>query len=191
LIYDPPSFFEPLDLASLFPVLRPLEIELGSGDGSFLVQYAQANPERNFLGVERLLGRLRKIDRKCRRAGLENLRVIRVEASYFLEYMLPASAACALHIYFPDPWPKRKHRKNRLINARFPELAQRVLAAGGRVHLRTDDTDYFEQMTTVFAARPGFRMVEADISLNAVLTDFERDFLARGVSTLRLSFERI
>src|ERR1041384_5012237 len=106
LIFYPPSYFEPLKVSALFPHPRRLEVELGSGDGSFLVQYAQAHPETDFLAIERLLGRLRKVDRKGRRAGLTNLRAMRVEAAYFLEYLLPPQSTDALHVYFPDPWPK-------------------------------------------------------------------------------------
>src|SRR5271169_3309609 len=155
LIYKLTSIVDRLDLAGLFPTGQPLEVELGSGDGSFLANYARLHPEINFLGVERLLGRLRKLDRKARRAGLMNLRGLRIESAYFLEYLLPAQSVSALHIYFPDPWPKRKHRKNRLINARFTELAHQALAPEGLVYLRTDDEDYFTQMVTVFAANSG------------------------------------
>jgi tRNA G46 methylase TrmB len=73
-IYDLPSILERIELARLFPSAQPLEVELGSGDGSFLAEYARQNPARNFIGVERLLGRIRKMDRKARRAGLSNLR---------------------------------------------------------------------------------------------------------------------
>jgi tRNA (guanine-N7-)-methyltransferase len=189
LIHTPTSYFERLTLASLFPLAQPLEVELGSGDGSFLVDYARSKPATNFLGVERLLGRLRKIDRKGQRARLLNLKLIRVEASYFLEYMLPPQCAGALHVYFPDPWPKRKHRKNRLINARFTELACQVLQPGGTVYLRTDDADYFTQMKSVFAANPRFHEVETPAPLLSLPTDFERDFQARGVSTLRAAYQ--
>jgi len=190
LIYAPPSIVKPLTLVEMFPRSKPLEVELGSGDGSFLVQYASLHMEHNFIGVERLLGRLRKIDRKGRRLGLANLRVVRVEAAYFLEYLLPAECAAALHIYFPDPWPKRRHHKNRLINERFPELARRVLMPGGIVFLRTDDTNYFAQMNRVFQARKDFQAVATPEELGAVTTDFERDFNARGVPTLRAAFRR-
>src|SRR6202035_4310290 len=88
-IYQLTSIITRLDVAALFPSVQPLEVELGSGDGSFLANYARLRPERNFLGVERLLGRLRKIDRKGRRAGLANLRGMRIESAYFLEYLLP------------------------------------------------------------------------------------------------------
>src|SRR5438270_11554014 len=89
LLYAFPSIVDRLDLAKLFPKAQPLEVELGSGDGSFLVNYATLHPERNFIGVERLLGRIRKMDRKGRRAGLKNLRGVRLESAYFLEYLLP------------------------------------------------------------------------------------------------------
>ncbi len=188
LIYPLPSVVERIDLARIFPTAQPLEVELGSGDGSFLAEYAGKRPEHNFIGVERLLGRLRKLDRKGQRAGLTNLRGIRIECSYFLEYLLPPASAVALHIYFPDPWPKRKHRRHRLINERFPTLARQALARGGTVYLRTDDADYFEQMVSVFGADAGFQAVETPTELAGLLTDFERDFTARGVKTLRAAY---
>ena len=188
LIYPLPSILERLELPRLFAQSQPLEVELGSGDGSFLVEHARRHPERNFLGVERLLGRVRKLDRKGRRAGLTNLRGVRIESSYFLEYLLPAHAASALHLYFPDPWPKRKHRRHRLVNERFPGLARQALVPGGVVYLRTDDQDYFQQMLEVFAAAPAFKPVETPQELAAVLTDFERGFLARGIKTLSAAY---
>ena len=123
IIYSLPSILERVDLGKVFACEQPLEVELGSGDGSFLVEYARRHPERNFIGVERLLGRARKTERKARQAGLGNLRGVRIESSYFLEFLLPRHSARALHVYFPDPWPKRKHRRHRLINDRFPLLA--------------------------------------------------------------------
>ena len=188
LLYTLPSIVERIDLAKLFAREQPLEVELGSGDGSFLAEYARLHPERNFIGVERLLGRIRKLDRKGRRAGLTNLRGVRIECSYFVEYLLPPGSAVALHIYFPDPWPKRKHRRHRLINERFPALARQALAPGGTVYLRTDDGDYFEQIVGVFGADAGFQAVETPSELAALPTDFERDFTARGVKTLRAAY---
>lgn len=166
-----------------------MEVELGSGDGSFLVDYAKQRPEHNFIGVERLLGRIRKLDRKGRRAGLSNLRGVRIESSYFLRYLLPSHSATALHIYFPDPWPKRKHRRHRLINPDFPALAASVLAPGGTVYLRTDDPDYFQQMGEVFSASPQFLPVPTPETLASLLTDFERDFIARGIKTLHAAYQ--
>jgi tRNA (guanine-N7-)-methyltransferase len=191
LIYQLTSIVERLDVSGMFPLPQPLEIELGSGDGSFLANYAKLHPERNFLGVERLLGRLRKLDRKGLRGGLANLRVLRIESAYFVQYLLPPQSVSALHIYFPDPWPKRKHRKNRLINAHFTEIAHRALTPDGLVYLRTDDEDYFTQMVTVFAANSGFRLVETPAELAGVITDFEKTFHSRGVRTLRAAYSKV
>ena len=185
------SILEPLNIAEYFAKAQPLEVELGCGDASFLVNYARAHPEHNFIGVERLGGRIRKLDRKGRRAGLANLRGVRIESSYFLEYLLPPKSAAALHVYFPDPWPKRKHLKNRFINERFTEIAQRVLTSGGIVYLRTDHADYFEQMKSVFSASAAFREVATPPELIAILTDFEAEFLKQGLQTNRAGYELV
>jgi tRNA (guanine-N7-)-methyltransferase len=189
LIYELPSIIERIRPAALFPSVQPIEVELGCGDGSFLVNYAKAHPERNFIGVERLLGRIRKLDRKGRRAGITNVCGVRIESAYFLEYLLPPHSVAAVHVYFPDPWPKRKHWKNRLINERFPEIAQQALAPNGVVYLRTDDVQYFEQMTDVFR-NTAFRPVETPADLSELLTDFEEEFRKRGVQTLRAAYQQ-
>ena len=188
LIYDLPSILEPVALGNIFSLSQPLEIELGSGDGSFLVEYASKHPGRNFIGVERLLGRMRKMERKARRAGLLNLRGIRIESSYFLRYLLPKHSAAAIHLYFPDPWPKRRHRRHRLVNETFPSLAFEALAPGGVVYLRTDDADYFEQMITVFRTTPSFAPAGTPPDLTELLTDFEREFRAKGLQTLSAAY---
>lgn len=189
LIYELPSVIARLNLAQLFPGPQLLEVELGCGDASFLVKYAGRHPDRNYIGVERLLGRLRKLDRKGRRDGLMNLRGVRIESSYFLEYLLPPHSASVLHIYFPDPWPKKKHRKYRLINEHFPEIARIALAPGGTVYLRTDDEDYFKQMTGVFGASREFQPIETPPELAEGLTDFEREFREQGIQTLRAAYQ--
>jgi tRNA (guanine-N7-)-methyltransferase len=140
---------------------------------------------KNFIGVERLLGRLQKLDRKGRRGGLKNLRGVRIESAYFLQFLLPPHAAAALHIYFPDPWPKKKHRRHRLINETFPALARAALAPGGKIFLRTDDADYFQQMNEVFDTAKEFETIETPLDLAEIVTDFERDFNAQGIPTLR------
>lgn len=191
LLIELQTILEPLDISPLFPKAQPLEIELGCGDASFLLNYAQAHPERNFIGVERLSGRIRKLDRKGRRAGLTNLRGVRIESGYFLEYLVPAHSASALHIYFPDPWPKRKHLKNRFINERFPEIARRVLTPNGIVYLRTDHEDYFQQMLNVFAPINFFRAIETPEELSTIQTDFEADFQKQGIHTRRAAYQLV
>lgn len=185
-----PDIMQRLDFAALFGNGHPVELELGAGDGSFLLRHAAAHPEVNFIGVERLLGRLRKIDRKGRRLCLANLRAIRLEAAYLLEWMIPAASLSAIHVYFPDPWPKRRHWKRRLVNLRFTELAARALVPGGRFYVRTDDASYFQQMTEVGNAQAGFSAVAEPPDLLAVTTDFEADFNRDGIPTLHAAWER-
>jgi tRNA (guanine-N7-)-methyltransferase len=188
LIHRPPNLIDRLEWTDLFQTQRPIELELGSGDGSFLAQWAQENPTTNFLGVERLLGRLKKLERKGRRMGLSNLRLMRFEAAYLIQHLIPPHSLHALHVYFPDPWPKRRHRDRRLINDRFKQCASQILIPSGVVWLRTDDTDYFEQMTTVFGADRRFEAVATPETLAKVTTDFEREFNARGIPTHRAAY---
>jgi tRNA (guanine-N7-)-methyltransferase len=189
ILYPLKSILERLDLAAVFPVEQSLELELGSGDGSFLIQRAGAHPEHNFIGIERLLGRLRKIEKRARQAGLLNLKALRIESAYFLQYLLPAHTVKALHIYFPDPWPKRKHQRHRLINATFAGLVRTSLAPGGRIYMRTDDANYFGEMRRVFSADNVFKPIETPTELAELRTDFEVEFNRRGIPTLRAAYE--
>ena len=191
VIYPLASILEPIDFQNIFANPQPVELELGSGDGTFLIEWARRNPNRNFLGVERLLGRLRKIERKARRNNLQNVRAIRIEASYLMKYLIPQKSLWALHIYFPDPWPKRKHWRRRLINPKFCADAARALSSNGVVYLRTDNAEYFAQMRAVFAENRNFSKTETPPELAEVLTDFERDFLAKGIATKRIAYRRV
>lgn len=190
LILTPKSYIQPLPLEELFGAGRRIEVELGAGDGSFLAAWAKAHPEIQFLGIERLLGRLRKIDRKAKRAGLRNLRLVRIEASYLVDYLLPPESVAAFHIYFPDPWPKRRHWKNRLITEGFTHSLRKRLRPGGIVYLRTDNEDYFRQMVESFAANPDFEKIETPAHLLAAVTDFEREFHKKGIPTLEAAYRR-
>lgn len=183
LLHPITSAVEPIDLAGLFSTRQPLELELGCGDGSFTLQYALANPGRNIVALERLLGRITKLDRKGHRAGLKNLRLLRAEAAYVLEYLLPPGLLDAIHVYFPDPWPKKRHHKNRLISEPFPPLAKRLLREGGIVYLRTDNIEYFEQMLEVLGDAVGFETVETPEPMKQLVTDFEQQFNAQGIPT--------
>jgi len=186
----PQDIMNRIQFSVCFPADQPVELELGAGDGSFILKYSALHPERNFLAVERLLGRLRKIDRKGRRLGLTNLRALRLEAAYVLEWMIQPASLSALHVYFPDPWPKRRHWKRRLINHRFTELAARALKPGGRFFVRTDDASYFEQMVEVGNAQAAFTPVTEPAELMAVITDFEADFNKDGIATRHAAWER-
>jgi len=93
-----------------------------------------------------------------------------------------------LHVYFPDPWPKRKHRKNRLIDSRFARIVSQVLEPSGTIYLRTDDADYFQQMVSSFGEDSAYSEVPTPPDMLAVVTDFERVFHQRGIATLHKSY---
>lgn len=184
------SAVERLDWRRVFAREQAVEVELGCGDASFVVEWARRHPDRNFLGVERLAGRLRKLDRKGRRAGLDNLRGLRVESVYFTEYLIAHHSVAAFHIYFPDPWPKPRHAGNRLIQPRFAAVLRAALAREGVVYLRTDSADYFAQILEVFRGAAGFAETETPPELAAVPTDFEREFAAQGIPALHAAFRK-
>ena len=142
----PPSIFKPLPLREIFQNDRPIEVDLGSGPGKFLVEAAQKFPNRNFLGVERLLGRVRKTCRQAFRIGLTNLRVLRLEIDYTVRYMLPRNSVWRFHLYFPDPWPKRRHQTRRVVDGEFFDGISRSLIDGGELWIKTDHQEYFAQI---------------------------------------------
>ena len=183
LLHDFQSITEPLRLEELFTQPQPTELEIGCGDGGFLFEYAQRHPERNFLGVERLLGRVRKLSKRGQHAGMNNLRLLRIEARYVLDYLLPERAFSAVHIYFPDPWPKDKHARHRLIQPDFLPSIRRILAPDGVLYLRTDAPPYFEQMQNTFRDAEGFAEESTPAALSEITTEFERQWLAEGKRT--------
>lgn len=191
--YIPENYFAPLRIGALFPGREeaPLQVDLGCGDGSFLLAMAALQPEHNFVGVERLKGRASKTSRRAARAGLCNSRVIRIESQYFLQYMLPAASASVLHVMFPDPWPKKKHNSRRLIQAPFLNVAHGALRPGGELRLTTDDLPYFEHMREVFGAHLGFREEPWEPGEGYPQTDFERLFRGQGLPIYRALLRRV
>lgn len=188
-LFYPEDYFKPLNWSNVFKDKRSIEVELGAGDGSFLIKYAAARPDINLFGIERLLGRMRKIDRDTHRAGVKNVKLFRIEAGYFLKYLAPANSIRAIHVYFPDPWPKIRHHKNRLINADFVEKCFRILEPGGLVYLRTDHENYFEQMTEVFDENQCFTKATPPKALKDIKTDFEDHFNEQGIQTQYASYQ--
>jgi tRNA (guanine-N7-)-methyltransferase len=185
------SIVNRINIANQFAYLKPVEIELGAGDGSFIVQYAKLRTEHNFIAVERLLGRARKVEKKATRAGLENLRVIRIEAGYFIKYLLPERSISNIHIYFPDPWPKVRHSKNRLIQPDFLKDLSKILKPGGEIYLRTDSPAYFEQMINVFGQFNAFQNIETPQELKQIKTDFEQEFISQGLQIFYTAYKFI
>ena len=186
--FVPPDYFRRLQADELFGG-EPVEVDLGCGDGSFLLAMARHYPERRFLGVERLLGRVRKVCRKLRREGLENAGVLRLESRYTVEWLLPEASVSRLHLLCPDPWPKAKHHRRRLIQPEFLAAVSRVLRPGGEFLFKTDSEEYFEWALEHFEGCA--RLVAEEWPDDAFFypqTDFEQQWLAEGRTIRRARF---
>ncbi len=142
--FIPDDFFKALAPSDIFGADGPFEVDLGCGDGGFLLQMAAHYPERRFLGIERLLGRVRGVCSRAAARELENVKVLRVESRYFLEWLMRPGCISRLHYLCPDPWPKERHHKNRLVQDDFLPVLHRSLADGGEFLFKTDHEEYFQ-----------------------------------------------
>jgi tRNA (guanine-N7-)-methyltransferase len=186
----PANCFAPLNFEAIFNRRAPLEVDLGCGEGSFVAANAAADPGKDFLGIERLPGRVRATCQKIERRGLTNARVLQFEISYAVEQLLPANSVTTFHLMFPDPWPKRRHARRRLVNRDFVASLHRALVIGGTVRIATDETEYFHQISrlvadsSLFVIRPG--TVEA-----IAMSKFEKQFTQKGVKIHRLELRKV
>ncbi len=179
--FFPSDYFIKLKKEEIFPdPKRPLEIDLGCGDGSFLINLAVNFPSKDFLGVERLLGRVRKVCRRSLKEDLQNLKVLRLESSYTLEWLLPDHCASRIHLLFPDPWPKKKHHKRRLVNEQFCASLVRVLEPNGEFLFKTDYLEYFEESMSVLKSFISLKEIQWDPDSYYPKTDFEKVWTDQG-----------
>jgi len=140
------------DQVSLFERPAPLEVEVGTGKGLFLSQAAHSQPEHNFLGVEIAQKYARYAAARLARQQVTNAVVIAGDALPLFERWLPAASLAAVHVYFPDPWWKKRHKKRRVMNEPFLRNVERALAPGGRLHFWTDVEEYFQTTLPLIAA---------------------------------------
>lgn len=184
-----------LDWPAVFGNTNPVEMEIGFGKGLFLVSTAAANPDRNYFGIE--IVRKYQLYAASRLAvrNLTNARTACADAKAVLrKYVRPGSLA-DVHVYFPDPWWKQRHKKRLLFTPDFAESILTVLAAGGTLHFVSDVADYFDWVTGTLAAMPGFRRLppppekppEHDMDY---LTNFERKFRKEGRPIYRADYEK-
>ncbi len=165
---------------------RPLELEIGSGKGTFLVQQAPLQPDINFLGIEYAAAYWRHAADRVRRNNIRNVRLLYCEADFFLRNYVPDATFQQVHIYFPDPWPKKRHNKRRLVQAPFLRELSRVLTPNGRIRLATDHFDYFAwmeehaaQVEDIYERLP-FEKPESAGEGELVGTNFERKYREEG-----------
>ena len=142
---DVDSLPRPLDWRQVFGNDHPVELEIGTGKGTFLTEQAKARPDVNFFGLEWANWFYRYASDRLRRNHCTNARMVRAEAGYFLTEFVADQSISVVHVYFPDPWPKKRHHKRRLVQEPFLRQAERILAPGGRVQIVSDHKGYFEE----------------------------------------------
>jgi tRNA (guanine-N7-)-methyltransferase len=196
IILDPPSGDSPVDPTSWFPKPGSLELELGCGKGGFLLERAMVHPDRRFVGIEwanKIF--LYAADRMARR-GLENVRIMRTDARDFVMRFLPPCCLEALHVYHPDPWPKKRHHKRRLVQPDFADAAIRSLKPNAEWLLQTDHVEYFEQMRAVLCAASDLREIEWTESAcrprdGWIGTNYEIKYTREGRAIYRIAFRKL
>jgi tRNA (guanine-N7-)-methyltransferase len=196
---DPRALFAEPDPASrwaaAFGAPRPLRIEIGVGNSDFLIEVALRQPGFNYLGFEYSPKRVAKFLRRVRLRGLETIRVARLDAAAWLADLVAPASVDRFFINFPDPWPKHRHAKHRLIQPATAALFGRLLVPGGGISLRTDSTAYADQMLSVLDAAPGLVNLSgkgafAPSPLAGIATAYEVKYRREGRPIFYLEYRR-
>jgi tRNA (guanine-N7-)-methyltransferase len=189
---DPPV---PIDWHALFGNDHPVELEIGFGKGLFLVTAASANPETNYAGVEIEKKYALFTATRMAKRSLRNVRVSCGDARVFLRDHVASASIQTVHVYFPDPWWKKRHHKRRVFTAEFADQCERVLSVGGKLSIATDVEEYFGVMRELLAQRPGFVELPPPAHQDPThdmdyLTNFERKARQKGQPIYRALYER-
>jgi tRNA (guanine-N7-)-methyltransferase len=191
ILWTPADYFRRAEWRDIFERPAPVELDIGCGDGAFLLAMAARHPDRNFLGTERMLGRVDKVCRHAARRGLTNVRVLRLESAWSVKHLLPVGSVSVAHVSFPDPWPKRHHQSRRLVQDEFLVTMHSALAEGGELRLKTDDLPYFQWMEKVIARAAGFERIDWPEEADYPVTNFEQRFLAQGLPIYRARLRKV
>jgi tRNA (guanine-N7-)-methyltransferase len=185
----PESYVARLDLPKIFGRIAPLQVDLGCGDGAFLCALAKRVPEKNFLGIERMTGRVEKAGRKA--TGVENVRVLHVETFYAVKYLLPEQSVECFYLLFPDPWPKRRHQQRRVVRPDFLDAIHAALVPNGVLQIATDQADYSDYIKRVTGDFAIFALTEWKGEQEFPTSTFEKRFRSQGAPIHRLELRKI
>jgi tRNA (guanine-N7-)-methyltransferase len=194
---DSENLTEPVSFPDVFGRSEPVHIEIGSGKGTFLVSQAKARPDINFLGIEWARKYYRHAVDRIGRWGLKNVKLIRTDAADFLIRFVPDSSVACYHIYYPDPWPKKRHNKRRFICSETIEHMIRTLTPGGVIQIATDHEGYFEQIIQVLAeSKDALEEIEFAVAAGAqeeeiVGTNYERKYIKEKRKIHTIATKRI
>ena len=179
-----------VDWGQIFRRAAPIEVEIGFGNGAFLVEMAQREPETNFVGLEIYKKGIKKARKRIERAGRQNVRLIRQEALAALPKLFTAGELSAIYINFPDPWPKRRHHKRRLINPSFIATVYSLLKDRGRIFIATDYQEYAGEIERLFREHGGFYYLNQYFPDHNP-TKYEQECLRLGQAVYYMSWEKI
>ena len=197
---DLDNYGPPIDLQRLFSRAAPLHLEIGSGKGTFLLNYARQHPEINLLGIEWANKYYRYSVDRMRRWQITNVRILRADAREFIAAYLPDQCIAAFHIYFPDPWPKKRHHKRRFFQPAVLNQVARCLTSDGQLRTATDHAEYFEIISDLLQNHPEtarhFEPIEFFPSEAAdpgewVGSNFERKYRKEGRNIYTLAVRKI
>lgn len=187
---------EPIQWQTLFQNDHPVELEVGFGKGLFLVNAGSTQPKKNFFGIEIIRKYQMYAAGRIARRELKNVITCCGDAKLVMRDFIPKASLAAVHVYFPDPWWKTRHRKRLLFTPEFRSLVLRVLIPGGHLHFVTDVQDYFQMVTGMLAEEPALAPVSApDASAPQhdmdYLTNFERKFRKEGRPIYRSCYQKL
>ena len=199
------EFSVPIDWKAFFGNSHPVEIEIGSGKGRFLLEASKRHPVVNYIGIERaqkyVVLTQERFEKYMRHFGVDrmsgtfsNVRLAWTDANYFLTRYVPTGSVQAYHIYFPDPWPKKRQRKRRIFrNQDFLSALTRTLNPdGGRLYIATDYEEYFQEIQERLSDLPALRPIEANLSPDQdIATNFEMKYVLEGRDIYRAVYERL
>ena len=189
----PDDHEKPLNFEAIFGNANPVELEIGIGKGYFIQNEATNNPEHNFLGIEIRRKYLRKALERIEKRPLPNVRLITGEAFTFMEECLSAESLTVIHLYFPDPWPKKRHHKRRLFSPDFLKLVHKTLVPGGKLLVATDHKDYWEHITEVLDGQDFLEQCDAVPQTPEGakgLTNYEIKYIEEGRPIYRLGYRK-
>ncbi len=195
IIVNEPAADDRVDPQCWFDSTGPLELEIGCGKGGFLLRRAQQYPDRRLIGIEWANKFYKYAADRMARWGVSNVRMIRMDAEPFVKFNLPDACLTSLFVFHPDPWPKRRHNKRRLIQTPFVDAVVRVLVPGGLWAIQTDHVDYFEQIREVVSACPdlgeiGFDEADFCTENDRIETNFEIKYRREGRAIYRLAVKK-
>ncbi len=183
-------FGRPLDPAGMFGRCAPLEIELGTGKARFLIEAALARPSHDFVGVERSLSYYRFSRERIERSRPGNARILRADARLFVSGCVAPRSVRVFHVYFPDPWPKKRQRKRRLLDGTFLEILASRLEDGGLLRVATDHPGYAEEFATLVRTVPDFEEIPWESLPAPPPTHYELKYRVEGRQIRRFLLRR-